>query len=359
MGLWKRFTTAVKRLFTGGGTPKATPPRPIQNPTSRQVVSSNTQSGRWGASRGTASNGTTRRNLLDALFDDDERRKKAREQKTYSDAYKAKSVDFKSLASGGTDKTAPKSLASAQKGSSVGSGDVKAELRSKLDDTKKSLVEYHKATDHRYDVKGAKNAAEKLKRRQAQKSQAFDADADKWEVDYHPIAYSAARGALSGVTLGASDLAAAKLTKGKAAEAEKYYQKNKNKTAETLGEIGGSLATFGLTAGGAEKLGGKLISKAAPNAAERLAQTELLNGAAKRGVEKAVKKGIVKEASEELIKQVGKDKAKKIVAAVGTDIVQNATTGLLYDFNRASEEHEIGSSDWWKEMGNYEYWSKL
>ena len=113
--------------------------------------------------------------------------------------------------------------------------------------------EYNAATNNRYNVKGAKTSAERLKRRQAQKSQAFDAEALKIETKQHPIAMSLGRGALNAVTFGASDLAAAKLTRGEARGAEQYYQQNKNKAAETAGEIAGTLLSFGLTGGASAK----------------------------------------------------------------------------------------------------------
>ncbi|MBQ5477868.1 MAG: hypothetical protein IIT64_08735, partial [Bacteroidaceae bacterium] len=177
--------------------------------------------------------------------------------------------------------------------------------------------------------------------------------AEELAVKYHPTAGSAARGAASGATFGASELAIKAQTKRdeERAKNEQYYQENKNKTAETVGELAGAFASFGATAGATDRLGAKVVSKVAPNAAERLAETKGVQLLAKRGVNKAVEKGLVGEASEELIKQVGKEKAKKIVAAVGNDIIQNATTGLLYDFNKASAAHEIGSKEWWKEMG--------
>lgn len=153
---------------------------------------------------------------------------------------------------------------------------------------------------------------------------ASDPDVAKYEVLKHPIASSAARGALSGTTLGLSDLAASKLTKGKAREAEEFYQRNKSKTAEALGEIGGSLATFGLTAGATEKAATKAMSKLAPKATEKVTAT--------------------------LAKRVGKEKAAQIVKAVGTDVAQNLTTGAIYDLANASKEHELGSADWWKEV---------
>lgn len=221
-----------------------------------------------------------------------------------------------------------------------------------LRDAKKERKEYHEATGHRYDVneKGI-SKEEQTKRRQAQKMNSYDVEREKFETEKHPIAMSAARGAASGVTFGGSELLAQKSKARKESGAEEFYQTHKNKTAETIGEIGGSLASFGATAGATEKLATKVGGKAIERGAERLASGKVVQNAAKRSVNKAVKKGLVKEGSEELIKQVGKEKAKKVASALGTDIVQNLTTGALYDVNKASAEHKVGSSDWWKELG--------
>ena len=224
--------------------------------------------------------------------------------------------------------------------------------RKRLDDIKKERKEFHEATEHRYDVneKGI-SKEEKAKRRIAQKNQAYDVNAEKFEVEKHPVAESFGRGALSGVSFGASELALRNSKARQESGAEEFYQKHKNKYAEGAGEIVGSLASFGATAGATEKLATKVGGKAIEKGAERLASRKVIQSAAKRSVNKAVKKGLVKEGSEELIKQVGKEKAKKVASALGTDIVQNLTTGALYDVNKASAEHKVGSSDWWKELG--------
>ena len=186
------------------------------------------------------------------------------------------------------------------------------------------------------------------KRRIKSGDYAADPDVAKYETLKHPVRESFARGALSGTTFGLSDLAMAKLPMSEERrEAERLYQANKNKTAEAVGELAGSLASFGATSAATEKLAAKL----APNAAERLAEKQFIKKGAEKLVNRAAEKGIIGDATQELIKQVGKDKAAKIATAVGGDIVQNATTGLIYDFNKASAEHEIGSKDWWKEMG--------
>lgn len=197
------------------------------------------------------------------------------------------------------------------------------------------------------DAKYGGNTKE-VKRRIKSGDYAADPDVAKYETLKHPNMESLGRGALSGTTFGLSDLAMAKLPMSEERrEAERLYQANKNKGMETLGELTGSLASFGATSSATEKLAAKL----APNAAERLAEKQFIKNSAKRYVDRAVEKGLIGNASEELIRQVGRDKAAKIATAVGGDIVQNATTGLIYDFNKASAEYKVGSKDWWKEMG--------
>ena len=205
------------------------------------------------------------------------------------------------------------------------------------DSNKQQSKEFNERTNHKYDVKyweekGDKKKAQEARIRVKSGENTSDIVAEELAVKYHPTAYSAARGAASGATFGASELAIkaqAKRDKERAKN-EQYYQENKNKT---------------------EKLGAKVVSKAAPKAAERLAEKKVVQGLAKRGVNKAVKKGLVSEATEELIKQTGRKKAEKIVSALGNDIVQNLTTGAIYDINKASAQHEVGSKDWWKELG--------
>lgn len=232
----------------------------------------------------------------------------------------------------------------------------RAEMRKKLDAKKQENKEWHEATNNRFNVnEEGISKEEKARRRQNIKSRAYDSRTAVKEAEHtmkwHGKEMSFARGALSGATFGASDLAAKKLTKGEAKKAEEVYQANKSKGWETAGEVVGSLASFGATAGATDALGEKVIEKAAPRAAEKLAGTKLIQGAAKRSVKKAVKKGAVEGATKELIEQVGKDKARKIVRAVGTDIAQNLTTGAIYDINKASTEYEWGSPEWWKELG--------
>ena len=218
---------------------------------------------------------------------------------------------------------------------------------------KANLEKFNKATNDRYNVKGAKPGAEKLKRRQAQKSQAFDAEAAKIEMKLHPKVTSAARGA---ATFGASDLLAAKGTKGKAREVEKHYQKNKSKGWETAGEIAGSLASFSLTSGASAKAAGKLAPKALKEfgeaEAQRIARGKLIQKAAEKEAKNAVKQGLFKDASKETIDRIAKGKADDIIKNLAEDAAVNMTTGALFDFNKATAANDIGSKEWNKEMRN-------
>lgn len=343
MGIWQKIKSKVKN-WVSGGSEKATPPKVRTSSSNPRSKSQTTYS----------SNSPSRSGRVTVDVDD----KKEKERLT--NAFKAKSFEAKDITEAvkkpkyspesakksGLDKalnTKKDTLKEIQK-----QPDLKSTLKSKSAENREA---YNKATNNRYNVKGAKDTAEKLKRRQAQKSQAYDVKAERYETKAHPIITSAARGATSGATFGASELIAQKSKNRKESGAEEFYQKNKNKYAEAGGEIAGSLASFGLTAGGTEKAAAKVGGKAMERGTERLAESEIIKRTATRSVNKAVKKGLVGEASEELIKQVGKDKAKKIVGALGADVVQNLTTGAIYDVNRASTEHEVGSNDWWEELG--------
>lgn len=200
------------------------------------------------------------------------------------------------------------------------------------------MSEYNKRTNDRYNVE--KNG---LKARQAIKSGDYMSDPEvaKFDVDKHPIASSAARGALSGVTFGMSDLAINKLPMNPAnREAEEYYQAHKNKGAEIAGEIAGSLASFGLTGGaskavvgkGATKLLGKeAVEKATTSVVDRVAGNALIRRAAMR---EALKK-VGTTATEKEIAQFARNRAIKLVDAIGEDMAINLTTGAVSDISHA------------------------
>lgn len=204
---------------------------------------------------------------------------------------------------------------------------------------------YNKATNNRYNVKGAKTSAERLKRRQAQKSQAFDAEAAKFEYKYHPVMSSLTRGALSGVTFGLSDLAAAKLTSKEAKGAEEFYQANKNRAAEFAGEMAGSLIGFGLTGeasakgvkAAAKALAPKAFEKGTARAVERTASSKLIRRAAEK---EAMKRFGADKVTEEIIASIAKRRAERAVAELGKDAAINLTTGLVSDVSNSLVDSE-------------------
>ena len=161
----------------------------------------------------------------------------------------------------------------------------------------KKREEFNKATGYKYDVK-----TNGLKARQEQKSQAYDPNVARHAVEVNPILESAARGFTSGVTLGASDLLAAKGTKGQARKEEEYYQANKNKGAERVGALAGGLASYGGTAGAFENLGQQAVGRAAATevgkklGAEKLAQVMAGEGA-KAGLARTLVGGAVQDST--------------------------------------------------------------
>lgn len=209
---------------------------------------------------------------------------------------------------------------------------------------------FNAATGNRYNVSGAKTKKEELKRRQAQKSQAYDPQVAEYEYKAHPKASSAARGALSGVTFGASEIAAAKLTRNEARQAEEVYQANKRRGYEIGGEIAGSLLGFGLTGGAsakgvkaaATKLAPRLVEKETARAVEKTAASKLIRRASEK---EALKRFGIDGATEEVISQIAKRRAERAVAELGKDAAINITTGLASDVN-----HSLIDSENWQEF---------
>ena len=340
MGFWQRLKEKVKTWFRGGNSGGGSNVRVNNAVRNLPRISSGGQYS------------FNRRELLNSLRGGDKGSGASStsgsggtKQKSISDSFKASESTFKHIA---------KPESSPYKRMTESSDKTKEELRAKLKKLETERKEFHKATGNKYNTKtGDEEHDRKAYALRHGGYGSASPEVQKHSVKYHPTITTAARAISSGVTGGTTELAISKLSNKdkERAEAEKYYQKHKDKTAETIGELAGSLVFFGGTAGATEKAAAKLTSKVAPKAAERLAEKQIIKSAAKRSVDKAVKKGLVSEASEELVKQVGKDKAKKIVGTLGTDVVQNLTTGALYDINKASAEHEVGSEDWWKELG--------
>lgn len=334
MGIWQKIKEKVKSWF-GGGTKKKkeSSSRPASN-------GNNVRSQASSSGGGTFFN---RRELLNTL-----REQKQKQEKLQS-AFKAKSGEYQTFdITRRSTKTAtpdPK-IAAAQ--------ESRERLQKRLDALKAEQKAFHKETNNKYNTKtGDEEHDRKAYALRHGGYGSASPEVQKHSVKYHPTITSAARGLANTATFGATGLAIDRLSKKdkEREEAERYYQENKDKKAELAGELVGSLASFGATAGMAERAAAKLTNKVAPKAVEKLAERQIIKNAATRSVNKAVSKGLVSEASEELVKQVGKDKAKKIVNALGTDIVQNLTTGAILDINRASTEHAVGSKEWWEELG--------
>lgn len=163
-----------------------------------------------------------------------------------------------------------------------------------------------------------------------------DPNVMKYETLKHPLAMSAGRGALSGTTFGLSELGIALLPQSKEVEeAERLYQANKNRLAEGVGELAGSLASFGLTSGASKaalsKVAPNLTAKAGASATERLAANKLVQNAAER---EAIRK-LGTTATKEEIERFARARAAKLVEAVGEDMAINLTTGAVSDVAHA------------------------
>lgn len=359
MGIWQRIKSRVKEWLGGGSPKKATPPR------ARAIRS---------VSRGSnQSAGYYRGGRTVSSREEEERKKKKKEQ--YTNAFKAKKSETKDVT-----EAFKKPSTNGLKGEALGkkmANDYKSAYEQKTG--KKSVVERKQAIDtNRANAQKKLDDLKAKREGKVQKERTYtNADGEKvvvretkshraqgkvggtlasdtaYRMKEMPKTQSFSRGLASGLSLGATELEAKRLAKNDKdrAKAEKTYQTKKSKGAEMAGEIAGSLVSFGATEGATRAIGEKAVSKVAPKAATKLAERKFIQKSAKRAVDKAVKKGVAKEASEELIKQVGRDKAKKIINTLGSETAQNLTTGAIYDINKASAEHKVGSKDWWKELG--------
>ena len=335
MGIWQRIKSKVKEWVGGGSSKKATPPRARAI---RSVSRGNTQAtGYYRGGRAVASR-------------EEEERKKKKEQ--YTNAFKARKSETKDITEAVKKPSASKPKSVVERKQAIDAN--RANAQKKLDDLKAKRERKVQKERTYTNADGEKVVVRETKSHRAQGKVGGTLASDTaYRMKEMPKTQSFTRGLASGLSFGATDLEAkrlAKLNKDRA-EAEKTYQKKKSKNAEMAGELAGSLVSFGATEGATKAIGEKAVSKVAPKAATKLAEKKIIQKAAKRSVDKAVKKGIAKGSGEELIKQVGKDKAKQVVNAIGSDVAQNLTTGAIYDINKASAEHKVGSKDWWKELG--------
>lgn len=334
MGIWQRIKSKVKEWLGGGSSKKATPPR------ARAIRS---------VSRGSnQSTGYYRGSRFSVARDDEEKKKK---KEAYTNAFKAKKSETKDVT-----EAFKKPSTNGLKGEALGkkmANDYKSAYEQKTG--KKSVAERKQAIDNnRANAQKRLDDLKAKRERKVQKERTYtNADGEKvvvretkshraqgkvggtlasdtaYRMKEMPKTQSFTRGLASGLSLGATELEAKRLAKNDKdrAEAEKTYQKKKSKGAEMAGEIAGSLATFGGTEGATRVLGEKAV---------------------KGGAKVAGK--VAPKTAGKIVKAVGKDRAKKIANAVAADVAQNATTGALYDFNKATAEHKIGSKEWKKEM---------
>ena len=217
-------------------------------------------------------------------------------------------------------------------------------------DVEAERKEFNKATGNKYNPNtGDKKHDARARIRIKSGEYQSDPDVEKFEVKHHPVRASAARGALSGVTFGGSEVLAKKSKKRRQSGAEQYYQENKNKGAEIAGDIAGSLASFGLTSGASIGAAGKVAPKLI-NPSEKfianLAKRDFIRRAAKREMQRAVEQGILKEVSEEALERFARERAKRIAIGLGKDAAINSTTGLA-----ASGLHSWADSDSLSEFG--------
>ena len=233
-------------------------------------------------------------------------------------------------------------------------GDKVKAVDDKVESDRKS---YNKATGNRYNPEvGTKEQRARARQRLKSGEYMYDPNAEKWEIKHHPIAASASRGALSGVTFGGSELLAQKSKRRQESGVEQYYQKNKNKWAEMGGEIAGSLVGFGLTGEASAKAVGKLTPKAvrklSAKGTEKLASSAMIRRAAEK---EAVKRFGAEGATKEVINQIARRRATTAMAELGKDAAINMTTGLASDLSHsyldASKDGTFDRGEFAKSMG--------
>lgn len=352
MSVW----SAIKDFFTGKKS-STTKSSKATRSTSRRYGGDSGSATRGGSRGYSGGNGRARQNSVSAEDEEKRRRKELQRQM---------SARTDALASIGKDSNKqPKALTSAPKPKN-GTERVLAKISEKATPPQTKTPTKPTTKSHR-ENRGSKTEEKVVKNARGDEVHVYSHKGSRgralvggtsasdmaYRMEVMPKSQSFARGAASGLSLGLTELEAKRLAKQNKdrAKAEKTYQQKKSKGAEMAGEAIGSLATFGGTAGGAEALASKVAPKATAKASARLAESKIIQNTAKRAANKAVEKGIAKEATEEFVKEIGKKKADNIVKALGTDVVQNLTTGAMYDVNKASAEYEVGSKDWWKELG--------
>ena len=361
MGFLKKAWNKLKGLVSGGSRSKSSSSDDDEKKR-KKVQQANRVTNYGGRSSSTAgSSYGSSRSSFSAQASEEERKRQERQQRLQN-AFKARTPDSQnsgtSSSSGSAFKATPpsstiKKMTPPTPKGAASAQDYKTAFKATTKKLSADRASFNRATGNKYNVE--KNGSEA---RRAQKTQAYDVNAEKWETKHHKIATSAARGALSGVTFGGSELLAQTSKNRKRSGAESYYQKNKSKGAEAVGEIAGSLAGFGLTGGAskavATKLGGRTLEKAGSKAATRLAENSIVKKAAERELNYAIRKGTVsvgsKTARNELLKELAQNRAKRIVSAIGEDTAINLTTGMASDVSHAILDSD-NPEEFAKEMG--------
>ncbi len=174
--------------------------------------------------------------------------------------------------------------------------------------------------------------------RMAQLTSKYWQEAEKNTAKTMPASLAFAKGATRGVTMGVSELLEKKaVTNPKIKKDRKEIgsilnnapNKKAVKVADTVGDIVGSMATFGVGTGGAKALianGAKSAPKLAKTA-ESLANTSVMRKVGERMVAKGAFKGTAEEAS--------KFYAKKLAEDLATDALVDHSLSLVDSANRA------------------------
>lgn len=230
--------------------------------------------------------------------EDDERKRKAEEQKAKIEKAFAVSVNTKA-------------------------DDSKSKKR--VDTSNKSTKAWRKTAEKELGVTDAKS------NRLAQLDSKYWQKQEEHSAKYNPIALSMAKGAVSGTTLNADKLLVSRDKNAKANQEkiQKIMEKSGGekavKRAEILGEVGGTLASFGLGTTGARA--GFEGSKAVAKASSKLANSEIIKKASARAIEKGLAKGSLEEVSQQL--------ANKVATQLLTDASVDNTLGLALATNDA------------------------
>lgn len=239
--------------------------------------------------------------------EDDERKRKAEEQKAKIEKAFAVSVNTKA-------------------------DDSKSKKR--VDTSNKSTKAWKKTAEKEFGVTDAKS------NRLAQLDSKYWQKQEEHSAKYNPVGLSMAKGAVSGVTMNADKLLvnSDKDAKARQEKVQKIMEKNGGekavKRANVVGELAGTMATFGLGTAGAK--GAVEGSKAVAKATSKLANTEIVRKASARAIEKGLAKGSIEEVSQQL--------AKKLATEFGADVAVDNTLGLIDATTRASlaEDGEKG-----------------